>query len=96
MLKIINLANSKNVSACDFDFDRKTRYGGFWKILPERFIYKMSLFCESLKFVGELIIESLRTVCGRSKFRLKEFLLIVEQIGTDALPIVALISFLVG
>ncbi|MDR3273912.1 MAG: ABC transporter permease [Puniceicoccales bacterium] len=94
MLNIINLANSKNASTCDSE--NKARYGKFWKTLFERCRNRVSLFCESLNFIGELILESLRTFCGRSKFRLKEFLLIIEQVGVDALPIVALISFLVG
>ena len=51
---------------------------------------------DGIGFLGDVILESLSILCGRSKFRSKEFLIISEQVGIRALGIVALIGFLVG
>lgn len=57
---------------------------------------KISICEDSFGFLGEVVLESLSIISGRSKFRSKEFSLISEQVGARALGIVALISFLVG
>jgi phospholipid/cholesterol/gamma-HCH transport system permease protein len=95
MLNIINLTNaSRDVSSRDIK--RKARPAGFWKTLFEKCREGILDFGEDLSFIGELVIESCRTFFGRSKFRFKQFFPIVEEVGIDALPIVLLISFLVG
>jgi phospholipid/cholesterol/gamma-HCH transport system permease protein len=49
-----------------------------------------------LRFVGETTRSLERLVRGRARFRPVDLLLLVQQVGADALPIVSLISFLVG
>ena len=47
-------------------------------------------------FTGEIVVAILKTILKPSSFRWKEFFLIFEKAGIDALFIVALISFIVG
>jgi len=49
-----------------------------------------------LSFVGEIALAVGRLVRGQARFRRADFLLILQQCGAQALPIVSLISFLVG
>ena len=49
-----------------------------------------------LLFVGELAVSFLRVLSGRTHFRRVDFLLYVQECGPSALPIVSLISLLVG
>lgn len=49
-----------------------------------------------LAFIGEAALSLARLLRGRAHFRRADFLLVVQQCGADALPIVSLISFLVG
>jgi phospholipid/cholesterol/gamma-HCH transport system permease protein len=51
---------------------------------------------EILAFVGETALACLRLAQGRARFRRADFLLVLQQCGAQALPIVSLISFLVG
>ncbi|MDR2436037.1 MAG: ABC transporter permease [Puniceicoccales bacterium] len=96
MLNIISLASPKHAPTSETNCETKASPGRLWKNLLEKFRNRAALMRENLNFIGELIVESGRTLCGRAKFRWGEFLTIVEQVGADALPIVALISFLVG
>jgi phospholipid/cholesterol/gamma-HCH transport system permease protein len=47
-------------------------------------------------FLGEATIAFGRFLVGKAKFRRKDLWLTIQQCGVDALPIVSLISFLVG
>lgn len=49
-----------------------------------------------LKFIGEITLAFGRLFRGQARFRARDFWLLVQQTGADALPIVTLISFLVG
>ena len=49
-----------------------------------------------LEFIGEATLSFGRLLCGRARFRRIDLILIVESCGGQALPIVSLISFLVG
>ncbi len=51
---------------------------------------------EIFQFLGEVSVASWRLVTGRARFRWSDVWLEVQQCGFDALPIVSLISFLVG
>ena len=57
-------------------------------------------FVESLKdyvsFFGEITVALLKMFSGRARYRRVDLFSIVQRSGPDALPIVALISFLVG
>jgi len=48
------------------------------------------------EFTGQAILSLGSFFAGRARFRPQEFWLIVQQSGADALPIVSLISFLIG
>ena len=49
-----------------------------------------------LAFLGEVTLACGRLLRGKARFRARDFWLLVQQTGADALPIVTLISFLVG
>ena len=49
-----------------------------------------------LGFLGELVLSLLRLVAGRARFRARDLWLEIEEVGPRALPIVSVISFLVG
>jgi phospholipid/cholesterol/gamma-HCH transport system permease protein len=49
-----------------------------------------------LEFVGDTVVAILRFFSGRARFRGTEFWAIVQDCGAGALPIVSLISFLIG
>jgi phospholipid/cholesterol/gamma-HCH transport system permease protein len=51
---------------------------------------------EALAFVGELTRALARMLSGRARYQRSELVLTVQQCGAQALPIVTLISFLVG
>jgi phospholipid/cholesterol/gamma-HCH transport system permease protein len=49
-----------------------------------------------LRFLGEITLSFLRLFAGRARFRVSDMWLEIEQVGPRALPIVSVISFLVG
>ncbi len=51
---------------------------------------------ELLSFLGEVFLAFLRMLSGKARFRYSDLFLYIQQCGVDALPIVALISILVG
>lgn len=51
---------------------------------------------ETLAFVGECVIAFGNLLRGRARFRLSDLFLFMQEAGAEALPIVTLISFLVG
>lgn len=53
-------------------------------------------FLEMLSFLGEVSVAFFRFFTGRARFRRSDLMLILEQCGADALPIISLISILVG
>jgi len=51
---------------------------------------------EMLHFLGEVTLSLGRLVRGQAQYRRSDLMLIIEDVGPHALPIVSLISFLVG
>jgi len=51
---------------------------------------------EIIAFVGETVLSAFRLLRGRAHFRRSDLALILQDCGAQALPIVSLISFLVG
>jgi phospholipid/cholesterol/gamma-HCH transport system permease protein len=49
-----------------------------------------------LAFIGEAAVGFVRFVLGKARYRRVELLLLLQECGVNALPIVSLISFLVG
>ncbi len=48
------------------------------------------------EFIGEVTTTCLKAATGRARYRLRDLILVMQRAGPEALPIVALISFLVG
>jgi phospholipid/cholesterol/gamma-HCH transport system permease protein len=53
-------------------------------------------FLSLSEFLGKTLLSLGRLFIGRAHLRLRDFLLVVQQCGADALPIVSLICFLIG
>ncbi len=51
---------------------------------------------EMLAFIGEASVAALRLLAGKAQFRPSDLFLTIQQCGAQALPIVSLISILVG
>ena len=51
---------------------------------------------EMLEFMGEVLAASARMLAGKARFRLADLFIIMQECGVQALPIVSLISILVG
>ena len=51
---------------------------------------------QMLGFLGEVVLSLLRLFSGRARFRARDLWLEIEEVGPRALPIVSVISFLVG
>ena len=51
---------------------------------------------EMLAFIGEAFVTFLKFLAGRARYRRSDFLILLQEVGAQALPIVTLISFLVG
>ena len=51
---------------------------------------------EIMAFFGEGVLALRRLLAGRARFRRSELWVLIEEAGADALPIVSLVSFLVG
>jgi phospholipid/cholesterol/gamma-HCH transport system permease protein len=50
----------------------------------------------SLSFIGEIIFSLMRLIRGKAQFRVLDLYRVIQQVGPNALPIVSLVSFLVG
>lgn len=66
------------------------------KRLGQEFIDLMKSTGEIMGFIGESVLEARRMIAGKARFRRSDLWLIIQQAGADALPIVSLVSFLVG
>ena len=51
---------------------------------------------EMLAFIGEAFLAFIKLLVGKARFRRSDLSLIIQECGAQALPIVSLISFLVG
>lgn len=51
---------------------------------------------DMLRFVGEATLAALKFLIGRARYRRSDLLVLIQEAGAEALPIVTLISFLVG
>jgi phospholipid/cholesterol/gamma-HCH transport system permease protein len=51
---------------------------------------------EAVEFLGNIVIAFGNMLRGRARFRMSDLFLFMQEAGVDALPIVTLISFLVG
>lgn len=51
---------------------------------------------ETVEFVGATALSIGRFARGKARFRKSDFAVVMQEVGADALPIVCLISFLIG
>ena len=51
---------------------------------------------ETLSFVGKMTVTSVRLLRMKARYRASDLWLLIQQCGVEALPIVTLVSFLVG
>lgn len=51
---------------------------------------------QGLNFIGEIILSFSRLMRGKAQFRVSDLIFIIQQVGPNALPIVSLVSFLIG
>jgi phospholipid/cholesterol/gamma-HCH transport system permease protein len=68
----------------------------FLERLGEGYLSAIREFRSGLSFVGEATLSLLRLARGQARFRRSDLMLLIEECGVSALPIVILISFLVG
>jgi phospholipid/cholesterol/gamma-HCH transport system permease protein len=66
-----------------------------WK-LGEKAIETERLFKSDLEFLGLMVLSLGRALRGKARFRGSDLALLVQQSGFDALPIVTLVTFLLG
>ena len=64
--------------------------------LGSRVITRVATANETFSFLGESVLSVGRLLTGRSRMRWREFWTVIQDAGPSALPIVTLISFLVG
>ncbi len=69
---------------------------GFATVVGREVIEAIKSAGDMVEFMGESFIALARAIRGKARFRMSDTILVVQQCGPDALPIVALISFLVG
>lgn len=74
----------------------EARRSGLFGKVGSRAIGVFSSFNSISGFVGETVIAVALAFVGRARFRMRDLALLVQRAGPEALPIVALISFLVG
>lgn len=70
--------------------------GAFLALAGERLIGFSRSFSDLLEFIGSATLSLARLVRGRARFRLSELMHVLQQSGPNALPIIFLISALVG
>ena len=75
---------------------RKEEARDFLVTIGKEVVNAVKASADMLEFLGESILVMRRAIAGKARFRRSDFLVIVEDCGADALPIVSLISFLIG
>ena len=91
MLLNLSFAVPENDNA-QLDVETKTFVERIGKAAVERY----REFLEMLGFTGECFASILRMLVGRTSVRWKDFWLIVQEVGANAIWIVTLVSFLIG
>lgn len=65
-------------------------------VLGKNTILYVQGFYEYLHFIGELAIETLRLFGAQARMRWSDFASVIQRAGFQALPIIALLSFMIG
>ena len=75
---------------------RSDRLAGFVETLGREVLSALKSAGQMLEFMGESFIALGRALTGRARYRMSDVVLVLQHCGPEALPIVTLISFLVG
>jgi phospholipid/cholesterol/gamma-HCH transport system permease protein len=75
---------------------RHARRAPLLERLGESAVGFASSIVQILEFLGEIVVSLARMLGGRARFRRTDLWAIIEECGAEALPIVSLISILVG
>jgi len=78
------------------DARRQEARPGWISVVGQRWIDRFAGAREILTFIGENILALGKLVRGRAQFRWSDTLVVVQEAGPEALPIVLLINFLIG
>jgi len=78
------------------DADSHSEPGGLLTRIGESFIAFLSQAHDLLRFIGEVSIALARLLTGKARFNWRDLLLFMQESSFEALPIVSLISFLIG
>lgn len=91
--KLIGLALSVPLSKDEAHHETEK---DFFSRVGEATIELYDNLLDTVTFVGEAILSLFRLIRGRAKFRTADLWLTIQSCGAEALPIVTLISFLIG
>ena len=75
---------------------RTDKMAGFIEVLGRQVLQGLKSCGEMLSFLGQTIIAFGKALTGRARYRFSDVFLMLDECGPEALPIVTLISFLVG
>ena len=78
------------------DARQKQQQAGFFENTGQFVLDKLRGMPEAFHFLGETTIAFIHLLKGRAQYRRSDLLLTIQDVGPQALPIVTLISFLVG
>ncbi len=76
--------------------DKEVVYSNFVNLLGSRTIDFISSLKDYISFFGEITVAFCKMLLAKARFRRVDLLSIIQKSGLEALPIIALISFLVG
>jgi phospholipid/cholesterol/gamma-HCH transport system permease protein len=91
--KLLNIAAAVPVQK---DARSQKKYDSFFYIVGENVVDFANSTIELLEFVGDATLSFLRLLGGKARFRATDLLQHIEDSGAHALPIVTLVSVLVG
>jgi len=91
--KILNLATAVRVKK---DTGRKELHETLLERIGASAIIRRQRLKEKLDFLGEVFIAFIKMLKGKARFRSSDLVILIQQCGVQALPIVSLISLLVG
>ena len=91
--RLLELASAVPVKK---DARKETGRVSFLSIVGENAIGFFRSASEMLEFIGEASVAFGKLLIGKARFRRSDLFLIIQQCGAQALPIVSLISLLVG
>ena len=91
--KLIDLALSVPLSKDEAHHETEK---DFFSRVGEATIEIYDNILDSITFIGEAVVSIMRLATGRARFRSTDLWLTIQTCGAEALPIVTLISFLIG